>query len=138
MRAIKFRAWDKKERKWLMGYDYPNLGGFSLFGECVLGNEWATVAWRYLMGRNGCSVDDLVVMQFTGLKDKNGKEAYDGEICQYGGTRHYIGWNDEASQWWFYWLDGIAAFPATQSVMIDNEIIGNIYSNPELIEGGTK
>ena len=30
---LKFRAYDKKAKKWLLGYEYPNLGGFSLFGE---------------------------------------------------------------------------------------------------------
>ncbi len=34
-RQIKFRAWDNKDKKWLLGYEYPNLGGFSMFGENI-------------------------------------------------------------------------------------------------------
>ena len=32
MRQFKFRAYDKVNKKWLLGYEYPNLGGFSLVG----------------------------------------------------------------------------------------------------------
>ena len=40
MREIKFRAWDKRNKEWLLGYEYSSLGGFSLTGECVLFGEF--------------------------------------------------------------------------------------------------
>lgn len=66
---MKFRAWHTKQEKFLFGYDYPNLGGFHLLGETVLCGAL-----------NSIPLDDLlhnvIITQFTGLKDKNEKDVY--------------------------------------------------------------
>lgn len=64
MREIKFRAWDKDKRK-MVDWEY-------LVGYCDI---------DYLFG-NHEHVPDFNVMQYTGLKDKNGKEIYEGDILR--------------------------------------------------------
>ena len=49
MREFKFRAWDNKTKEWLLGYELPNLGGFSMFGEAMLFGEWSAIVNRFVL-----------------------------------------------------------------------------------------
>ena len=117
MREIKFRAWDKTNKKWLLGYDYGNLGGFSLVGECVLLGEYA--ALFHPLTR----INEIELMQYTGLKDKNGKEIYEGYIVTSGGYEGSITYEDGV--WWL---------GTTHLRDYVCEVIGNIHETPELLD----
>ncbi len=139
MREIKFRAYDKKKKKWLVGYDVGNLGGFSLFGEVMLLGEWSHILDTYLMSRDDHDHEDLVVMQYTGLKDKNGKEIYEGDLL---GIQHKNDYEIAAVHWGeAEWLAGVLALNANLfmdgKAHCDLEIIGNIYENPDLLNKPT-
>ena len=149
MKEIKFRAWDKKQRKWLLGYEYPNLGGFSLFGEVVLMGEWQGVLNAYIFNRDGRSFEDLSVMQYTGLKDDNDKEIYEDDllrvqapewdwvgVVKFGNPNGLYNWGfqlkpvslkeDEVNPEILLWVE-------TEVPGHTCEIIGNLYENPELL-----
>lgn len=115
-REIKFRAWDSDEK--YMQYDFQSPTR---------------------------PPADYVVMQYTGLKDKNGKEIYEGDICKmkFGGIGDEflisIRWDWSGANWQFNdhtsFDDGVGLGKWDFKVGIanDSEIIGNIYENPELL-----
>lgn len=88
--------------------------------------------------------DEIELMQSTGLKDKNGKEIFEGDIVSDGHTSRDIRHHQTFG---FYTIDGngdeeffgdtasLEDFDEASKYMSENiEIIGNIYENPELLE----
>jgi len=101
--------------------------------------------WHGLLVAEG----DTILIQFTGLHDKNGTEIYEGDIVNYS-TKHSnnitytfngIVFFDRGCFWVREYLshvdEGIFDDPEKEtrwSIDLDWEIIGNIYENPELLE----
>lgn len=119
-KEIKFRAWDGEDMY------IPEIQENEQ-GENI--NDWFT------------SFRNVTLMQYTGLKDKNGKEIYEGDVVEYleRGMKNCVGigqvtwnkdgWNVEG----FY--DGSQDEPGRAfSENAQLEIIGNVWENPELIE----
>lgn len=114
MREIKFRAWDDRKSCWIEDFLISQYGGI-----CVNGDDSFVSMYGY----------EPKLMQYTGLKDKNGVEIYEGDIL------HPVVENDKTYNivaeidlskiggsnltHWIVWPE-------------DNEIVGNIYENPDL------
>lgn len=133
MEEIKFRVWDPKLDNGRMLY-------FDSFEEIVDWQGWDE--WK-LENSPMRSVD---YMQYTGLKDKNGKEIYEGDILEFS-TFDYNG-ADTQHIGVVYWCDGEFLVDGTQKgdddevfslswVFQDSEleVIGNKFENPDLLEG---
>jgi len=133
MREIKFRAWDKVAA----GHE----GMFDIVGFVLRGSEYRI--WyefehdgRKQIFNRSYSKRNLVVMQSTTLKDKNGVEIFESDIVEsYSFYGHKI--KDVVSFREGYW------FPLVEVEHNHNcidkydsdgfEVIGNIYENPELL-----
>ena len=131
MREVKFRAWVKDEEKM-----YQNIG---ILGELVVLEYKPTGELMYW----GTPNDGDAVMQYTGLKDKNGKEIYEGDIVSmfqgsqksevlFGGGMFSVKRSYRTS---FYHDELELRHEILFNVIDTSEVIGNIYENPELLEG---
>ena len=113
-RSIKFRAWDTIEKRW---------GESEYTTDDFFGDNF-----------NPRPPKEFVFCQFIGLLDNNGKEIYEGDILK--GGEHWDGdWNN--SNFTVTYRDGcFFPFGAGDWEKESNayEIIGNIYSNPELLK----
>mgnify|MGYP000982817700 CR=1 FL=1 len=78
--------------------------------------------------------EDVVLMQSTGLKDKNGVEIFEGDIVsRFKNTVEEVVWNSRKG-WWAIQTRGEIGLTVLAQFIEVVEIIGNIYENKELIE----
>jgi len=126
MREIKFRAWSKEYK----GMYYTKRDNSDY---CWMKREYA--AFVFEIGFSGYESDQIEIMQFTGLHDKNDKEIYEGDIYQWFGFEAKNGKQIRVKR------INIVKFEINDLYYLSNrinqvgvEIIGNIYENKELIE----
>jgi uncharacterized phage protein (TIGR01671 family) len=105
-RIIKFRAWFKDKKRL--------SSSFSL-------GLMTDKLRDYILN------DMVTLLQFTGLKDRNGKEIYEGDLTKEGEVKWDYGG-------WYIRDEPIVEYAGTKGGSV--EVIGNIYENPELLEGG--
>lgn len=124
MREIKFRAWDNVQEVML------SVENIDFRNDLITFNE------------DDNSLTDtfemITLMQYTGMKDKNGKEIYEGDIVGSLHMRAEVIFEDGSFR--FKWLDKITKRvrkynePMFKNTNIVFEVIGNIYENKELLE----
>ncbi len=132
-REIKFEAWHKKNKRFIKQMELPDI--------------LIHIDGKIYMSESASVYDDLeqtdefILRQYTGLKDKEGKEIYEGDVVnvkRYGNKK----WETGKVIWDNYFHSIKCKYSNTPKSgtygirweeVIDSEIIGNIYENPELI-----
>lgn len=127
-REIKFRCWNVEE-KIMHDIAFPSWNGAVEVWE----NNVPQSKVQYL-SQNGPALHGIL-MQFTGRKDKNGKEIYEGDIvrAKWGGIGSVV---FDDGGFVSRWEDGNTTYRLCESdiALRELEVIGNIYENPELLK----
>ena len=129
MRDLKFRAWNEDENRWALCEEFSQVKINPTLDQFGGGSKGADLQ---NMAALKVGTAPLVLMQYTGLKDKNGIEIYEGDIVATPfGYNCEIRWNVNGH--WGYWrtVDGATY----KEDYWECEVIGNIYENPELLKG---
>ena len=129
MREIKFRAWLKEEKKMV------NVETIDFTDKSIQYLEKNEFINAYLLRR--MIFDDIELMQYTGLKDKNGKEIYEGDILFFRdeNMKYVVVWQDAA-----FIIKSIEIRKYSEKMCwLDDteiccEIVWNIYENKKLLE----
>lgn len=135
MREYKFRVWDTENKEMLKVQELD-------FEDTFYGGRLSIRTDQY---NDYFDIEDMILMQYTGLKDKNGKEIYEGDIIfdSFYERKAKVVFLEGA-----FWLDYIDDFKEYKTIHkryqllanYDNksvlEVIGNIYDNPELLKEG--
>ena len=126
----KFRAWKKA------GKELGRVGQITF----ELDGSVSCVLFKGKFLDFNVPINEIVLMQSTGLKDKNGKEIFEGDVVRQVRTQPtteneiIIGVVTMLEGAWLIMNDGEQLASKLWSETDENEIIGNIYENPELLE----
>jgi hypothetical protein len=131
MREIKFRAWDG-------GRMVAPAYGINRRGHLA----WSSDYDLFIKPGYATTTDTkgLTVMQYTGLKDKNGVEIYESDVVEHDGQVYPVYWNETAAAFDCPGPDDDDQTPERylhELVWAGSEackVIGNIYENPEILK----
>lgn len=130
MRELKFRAW---------------LKNYNCYAD-VLGFEQGRLFVQFQSGERSqrrlyVPIEDCVLEQYTGLKDKNGKEVYEGDILGGIWESGFISWCEKCKQLQYHCADigcmacsGDANWYELSEDDGKLEVIGNVHENSDLLE----
>lgn len=126
-REIKFRAWDSVMNE--MFYDSELSNGDLLVihmdGRLELSDD------------DTYKVSDFNILQFTGLRDENGKEIYEGDIVKVAGfsPRNYLViWDEDYGSWILREDVSLMEERIRYEHFKNSQVVGNIYENPNMFK----
>ena len=121
MREIRFRAWDNETKSLFQ------VVAFSCWDDKT--NDWTDTITK-VQDCNGNWYKDFVLMQYTGLLDKNRKEIYEGDVLRWDGS--VVG--EVSFEHCEYIVGKGVDARALCNASDEIETIGNLYENPELLD----
>ena len=124
----KYRAWDSVEKKFVEHFFITDNG-------LICNMEKPTSDSKLLIP---IEKSELTLMQSTGLKDKNGKEIFEGDIVDYKGRKAVIKWHGSYASFIYIFVDElqkrVAGWSPLYLAYFHFEVIGNKFETPELLE----
>jgi len=128
MKEIKFRFWDKNEKIFVQ-----RPGNVVMLGDGKIFNDWREF-------EDYVESESLIIMQYTGLKDMNGKEVYEGDMVLDHSWLYpreedaiIVSWDEKKCGFvpFNFYNSRLDVYKA-EECLYNYEVIGNIYENPEL------
>lgn len=117
MKALKFRVWEEREKAYDTWSYILDMSG-NLFRN----------AYGALIG---CDKKDYIIEQYTGIKDKNGKEIYEGDIMKYDACLYRVFWDKGGFDFEHIGEHGWTS----RDVFSEGKVVGNIHENKNLLGG---
>lgn len=124
----KFRAWDSAKKEM-----FKDTFAITESGQVVVVEQEDVMS-----PPDYVFVNHLVIMQSTGLKDKNGKEIFEGDIVDYKGRKAVVNWHGSYASFIYRFVDElqerVSEWHPLFLAYYHFEVIGNKFETPELLE----
>ena len=124
----KYRAWDSVKKEM-----FKDTFAITESGQVVVVEQESVAS-----SPDYVFVDYLVLMQSTGLVDKNGKEIFEGDVLDYKGRKALVRWHGSYASFIYRFVDELqnrnTEWKPLYLAYMKCEIIGNIYENKELLD----
>ncbi|APD22365.1 TPA: hypothetical protein VWC74_000201 [Streptococcus pneumoniae] len=128
----RYRAWDVLSEEMIDEILMISFVRKEIIGK--LSNGFTSIPLKFEDERNG---EDVVLMQSTGLFDKEGTEVFEGDILHHQIQTEYtfiVKYDKDNARWYGEGLSRTYRIDITKEFLQYYKIIGNIYENPELLE----
>ena len=131
-RQLKFRVWDKISNKFIFpSFGYDIVGNSGDITKGIYYTHCIGLTWKEEV-KDRHDIKNFIFQQFTGLKDRDGQEIYEGDILETStGFRITVKWSNDG-QWKCYRVDK-TVFSQLWNCSKIYPIVGNTFKNPELL-----
>ena len=129
----KFRVWDVLAEEMIDEILMISFVRKEIIGKFSDGST--SVPLKFEDKRNG---EDVIFMQSTDLKDKNGKEIFEGDIVDYKGRKAIVNWHGSYASFIYRFVDELqerkSEWKPLYLAYYKFEVVGNVHENKELLE----